>query len=187
MFARPRALFSAVFAVTAAFTAVLVARPGGETGVQIIDDLTLVVAALVATAACWRAARRGPAPMRKTWLLLGAGTAAWTFGMVMWAWFQLVLHDDLPSPSAADAGFITMLPLAAAAVLWFPSAGRSLTSRLRVLADGLIVAGSILFISASTVLGAVFDNTPETGMQRFVALALPIGDVVVLTNRKSVV
>jgi diguanylate cyclase (GGDEF)-like protein/PAS domain S-box-containing protein len=168
-------------AVAALFAAFLLVRPGGDDVVTAEDDEALSLAALLATIGCWWAARHGATPMRRTWRLLGLGTAFWTFGIVTWSWYQLVLSEPLPSPSAADIGFVGMLPFTAAAVLALPSAGRSLTSKMRILSDSLIVAGSVFSICAVTILETIFRRVDESVILRAVALALPVGDVVVLT------
>ena len=168
-------------AAAALFGGFLMVRPAGETVITAVDDVVLSVAAMLATAACWWAARHGAPPMRRTWRLLGVGTAFWTFGILTWSWYQFVLSEPLPSPSAADIGFVGMLPFTAAAVLALPSAGRSLTSTMRILSDSLIAAGSVLTVCAVTILETVFRQVDEPVVRRAVAVALPVGDVVVLT------
>ncbi len=84
-------------------------------------------------------------------------------------------------PSLADAGFLGFSAFAVAALLSFPTAMRGHRSPLRSLLDGLIVAGALLAVSWSTVLGTVWRAGADNGFGLVISLAHPVADVVLAT------
>src|SRR5439155_1533494 len=82
---------------------------------QAVDDVGEGVAAQLAAAACAAAAWRYRGRMRLAWALLGASALVWTAGEAAWCYFELILKQHVPFPSAADAGFLAAVPFAVAA------------------------------------------------------------------------
>src|SRR5689334_18454640 len=74
----------------------------------LIDDISQFGAALAATVACWATAARHTGAQRRWRLWMGAGTFGWMLGQVVWTWYRLIDGVGLPSPSAADAGYLTL-------------------------------------------------------------------------------
>ncbi len=97
-----------------------------------------------------------------------------------WTWYEIVLGRDVPFPSIADIGYLGFVPLAAAGLLAFPNVPTRLSSRVRAVLDGLLIASALLFMSWMLVLGPLYkaggDPFPLT-----IGLAYPLGDVVILT------
>ena len=157
---------------------------GGPTVTRGVEDLADLGAAGVAAAACWVAGRRHGGRARRAWTLMGLSAAVWGAGQAVWSWDELVLHHELPFPSAADAGFLAAVPLVALAALSFPIGRRvegEHDSRLRGVLDGLIIATGLLAVSWATVLQTVADAHPGHGAVEVLALAYPMSDVVVGT------
>src|ERR1700742_4398235 len=75
---------------------------------QLVDDAGQVLGAVAATAACWGTARRHTGVQRRWRLWMGAGTFGWMIGQFIWSWYQLFGDQALPSPSLADAGYLTL-------------------------------------------------------------------------------
>ena len=70
----------------------------------LIDDPGIMACAY---AACgFTAARRYSGPQRRWRLLVALGMSGWTGGQLVWSWYQLFEHRELPSPSLADVGFL---------------------------------------------------------------------------------
>ena len=118
-------------------------------------------------------------PARKLpWLLLAAALACFGVGQVSFL-VAAQLHAVLPFPSFADAFYLACYPLAAGGLLGFVSA-RSPHGDRRALIDGLTltVAVGLLFW---TFLIEPYARDPSLNLfQRAVAVAYPLGDVLLL-------
>jgi signal transduction histidine kinase len=158
----------------------LTLRIGGDYATTVFTDLIGVPCAFAATAACLWVAAREESRTRRAWIALGAATASWGFGEVIWSFYEVVLRKETPFPGLADIGFIGLVPFAVVALLAFPTAPRGTPARLRAILDGLIIAGSVLFIAWAGFLGQAFASSEGSLMLQVVGLAYPIGDVVII-------
>jgi hypothetical protein len=157
-------------------TIVVVGRPHSALA-QTIGDLTQLTAVLVAVAGCVKAARRD-GPERLAWAALASALGVWATAMTVWTLYGLTRNHDYPFPSLADLGFVGYAVPAVAALMLFPRSSRRRASRPRELLDAAVIAGSVLFVSWSTVLGPLYQSG-GTGLTRFVGLAYPIADIAV--------
>ena len=164
-----------------AFLAVLVIKPGGAHLTRTVDDLAELAAAVVAAVAGgWRASRlTGRA--RLSWAFLGAGSAAWAVGEALWSYYELLLGQDTPFPSWADAGFLLFPAFALVGLLTRPSSAFAGQGRIRVALDALLVSASLVVISWVTALGEVYRAGADTWFAGTVALAYPGTDIVLLS------
>ncbi|WP_200959812.1 bifunctional diguanylate cyclase/phosphodiesterase [Mycobacterium sp. Root135] len=134
--------------------------------------------------------RRGS---ERTWrLLIATGMAAWTGGLIIWSWYQIVDGEGLPSPSLADAGFLAypVFGLAAMSVLGRAAArnaqpvdgqrGRHGYRSVELVLDGLIVTASLFFLSWSGALGTIVTAGAPDRVTLAVALAYPVTDLVMV-------
>jgi diguanylate cyclase (GGDEF)-like protein/PAS domain S-box-containing protein len=169
------AAFSLFFAAWLLFTW------GGVSTTQRFDDIGEFVIAFVAATACIFTALRHRGRTRLAWALLGASAFSWGVGEVAWSYFELIKGQQVPFPSFADLGYLTAVPLAVAGVLSFPAAPSKVTSMARTVLDGLMIGGSFLIISWSTVLHAVYRASSGSLLSDLISLAYPIGDVVIGT------
>ena len=62
-----------------------------------------------------------PGGPTRAWRLLGLACLSWGCGQAAWTWYESVLGREVPFPSIADIGYLAFVPLAAAALLAFPS------------------------------------------------------------------
>lgn len=173
-----------VVVATAAYVGVVVGNVGGTTVVADFDNVAEMVAALLAATACFRAALRAGRDTRWSWWLLGASASSWGLGQVAWTYYESIVHDA-PFPSVADLGFLLAIPLAGAALLAFPS-GQHRSGRIRSIIDGLSIACACFGVSWVLVLGRVAETSGE-GLELALAMAYPLGDVVLLVVTISVV
>ena len=182
-----RRVFWVALAVAAAVTAIaatwlMVAPEGKDLSASTwIDDIGQFFAALAAGVACvWVSQRPAQERRDRNWLLLiGSGALCWAAGQAVWCVYELGRNVVVPFPGYADIGFMAAVPLMVTGILIYPVGAGTVYSRARVLLDGLTVAGSLLFISWETTLGAVFSS----GGDRFtevVGLAYPVSDVIVV-------
>lgn len=143
----------------------------------VIDDSAQLAAGLAATLSCWWFGRKAQGRERYWRWLLAAGFAGWTVGMLIWSWYQVFGGDLMPSPSWADAGYLTLPVFALAALLMFTK--RSQPRPVLVL-DGLVLVGSLFMLAWATALGAVVKGgAPSTG-EFVVAIAYPLSDLVLV-------
>src|SRR5207253_6246024 len=138
------------------FAAWLLFSWGGITTTQRFDDMGEFVIAFVAAAACVFAALRHQGRTRVAWTLIAASAFAWGMGEVAWSYFELLKNQQAPFPSFADLGYLAAVPFAIVGVLCFPAAPSRAVSLARTVLDGLLIAGSLLIVSWSTVLGVVY-------------------------------
>jgi diguanylate cyclase (GGDEF)-like protein len=115
---------------------------------------------------------------RPAWLLIGAALACAAAGDLVWTVFMAGL-DEVPYPSAADAGWLAFYPFAyAGLMLLVRSRVQQLNASMWL--DGL-VAG---LTTAALVAAAAFDTiVADTGGDRMTVattLAYPVGDLLLM-------
>lgn len=176
-----RAAFAISFGVVALFLACLVFEWGGLRTTQVIDDVVLPLAPLVASAASvWTAVHlRGR--RRLAWLLIAASCMSWGLGEAIWGYYDGVLMDGLPFPSLADVGYMAAIPLSVAALLCFRSFRDSLAVEVAAAVDALIVACSLFTVSWTLLLDTLYHSSAQSDLARAISLAYPIGDIVLVT------
>ena len=153
---------------------------GGPPLTDGVDDVGELVAALVATVACFVAAAH-VSSRRSCWVLLGASSFAWAMGEAAWTYYDLIRGVQVPFPSLADVGFLASVPLAVAGLLLFPSSPHRAADRVQGILDGCIIAGSILFASWVTVLGPLSHAHHDGAFKQTLSLAYPASDVVMVS------
>src|SRR5437870_4272259 len=169
---------AAALLLTAAFAVWIGLRIDGIQVTEAVDDLGEGAAALIAALACAAAAFRHKGRMRLAWALLGGGATTWAIGEGVWSYIEVIRGQQVPFPSLADAGYLAAVPLAVAGIAVFPGRHRT-PSRAAFLLDGAIIAGALLIISWSTVLGELYRAGSGDIFSTVLGLAYPIGDVVV--------
>ncbi len=159
---------------------VLASDGSGDHVGQLASDAGFLVSSLFASVACAAAARRSGGPLRRSWLLLAGTAACWFAGNVWWFYYQFFAAAQ-PYPSMSDAFYLAALPLAATALLCFPTPRGRRSLRVRTLLDGLIVAGSVLFISTALVLRDLLAAATGSWLAKSVFLTYPLADIVLVT------
>ncbi len=154
---------------------------GGDRVTIAVDDIGEAVAALAAAVCCGLAARRQSGRQRLGWSLLSASAATWAAGELVWCVYEVVLRVDVPFPSAADAGFLGAVPLAAGGILAFFSTPRGTSTRLRLWLDGLIIFLALIFIAWTLGLKIVYAEYSAAKFMKLIDLAYPIGDILIIT------
>ncbi len=167
--------------VLALFLWWMASHPGNSRSTADIDVVVKLVVATLAASSCFVAGRRAAVQVRPAWMWIGAFATVWAIGAAILTWYDFARNRAVPFPSAADAGFLVALPLAAIGVLLFSSAAGPGASRAHTLLDGIIVAGSLLVVSWTTALGSVYHSGSGSVFSQTVGLAYPISDVIVAT------
>jgi diguanylate cyclase (GGDEF)-like protein/PAS domain S-box-containing protein len=169
---------SAVAAVLSiGFAAWITGRIDGATVTAAVDGFGKTAAALIAAAACVVAALRYQGRTRLAWALLGTSAIAWAAGEGARSYIDVI--QDLPAPFSfvVAGGYLAAVPLAALAIAFVPGRHRA-GSRIAFLLDGAILAGALLLISWAT-FGSVYAAASDLSVSSLIALAHPIGDIVI--------
>jgi diguanylate cyclase (GGDEF)-like protein/PAS domain S-box-containing protein len=130
------------------------------------------VAAIVTGVAIHRPLRRAP------WLMLAGGLACFSAGQVSFLVAQLV-GVQLPFPSFADVLYLASYPLYAAGLgifIWW----RTPDHDRRSLIDALILTAGLALLSWIYLILPYVHNPELSGLQKNVAIAYPLGDVLFL-------
>ena len=169
---------AAAVVLTTAFAVWIGLRIDGVQVTEAVDDFGEAAAALIAAVACAAAAFRHKGRMRLSWALLGSGAAAWAIGEGIWSYIEVIRGQQVPFPSLADAGYLAAVPFVVAGIAVFPGRHRT-ASRAAFLLDGAIIAGALLLISWSTVLGTLYRASSGQTLSAVLGLAYPISDIAI--------
>jgi diguanylate cyclase (GGDEF)-like protein/PAS domain S-box-containing protein len=167
------------------FAWTLTGSANGMTG-EVVSDLACLAATVVMAAVAFHAALGATGRRRVHLVLLGLAGGSWALGQTLWSVYEILLRRPAPFPSLADVGFLAFVPFAAVAILLLPEAPRGARARLRVTLDGLLIGGSLLFLSWATVLGPAYRAGADTPFAATIALLYPIADIVLATIALSV-
>jgi diguanylate cyclase (GGDEF)-like protein len=171
--------FVAVHALLATIAAAwLLSNLGGTATTILFTNVSQALTSLYAALAClWTAAKADSGSrVRRGWALLGAGALCWSAGQLIWTWYENVEGIAVPFPSLADIGYLALVPLTVAGSAALIGAHRRAA---RSVLDGIIITGSLFYLSWATVLGPIYHAGAATTLEWLVTLAYPAGDVVV--------
>ena len=164
-----------------AFTGWLIGDWGGEYTTRLVDDIGLLGFAILAACCSCVAARHGRGRQRAAWVASAGGLFCWALGEAIWCYYELWLGlEQTPFPSPADAAFLLFPVGAGLALILFP-VGHGSQSRVRLVLDGVIVAGSLFVVSWVSVLGNVYRAGAANQFALDVSLAYPVADLVTIT------
>jgi diguanylate cyclase (GGDEF)-like protein/PAS domain S-box-containing protein len=153
-------------------------RWGGPDLELVIADASMIPLGVLAVAFALRAARHArTAAVRRAWLLISLAFAVFCAGDVVWFYLEVVLATQ-PYPSIADVGYLAFYPLLLVGLLALPRERPE--NRLRSLLDLAIVvvgSGSVVWW---LVLQPVAAASSSPGLDALIALAYPVGDLLVL-------
>jgi len=167
-------------ALPAAAYAALSAATWGNPHSPTIRLAALTGAALYAAWCCSAAARRHRGGARRPWLLLTVVAGGWVVGDLVWLAFA-IRHSEPPFPSAADAAYLTALVAAAAAVTLLVPIPERAASRVRLALDAVLVGLALLIVTWVAVIGPSQLTPGALTAWSGLALAYPVGDVLVAT------
>ncbi len=163
-------------ALVVAVFAVLLSSPMPGPARQLISGTGLVAGGLAMAASFHYRHRNSTGRRRHAWTLFAiAALLAAGSNMLL-----LVSALTSPNPSRAPSDVILMLALliGVAGLASFPLARRRATDITRMVLDGIVLGGSILFVASVTVFPQILDPSDRSGA---VGLVVPIIDVVIAT------
>lgn len=162
------------------FVVFLFAGVASAWSLLVVNDLVQTGSALGAGLICVWVARSGRPERRLGWSLIAVALVGWGAGQGYWSWSEIVAGREAPFPSPADLGYLTF-PVFAVAGAWKLQAGSAAAlARGRAIADALTMAAVLFILSWPLLLDPIFDAESERLLALTVALAYPVGDLVVL-------
>ena len=174
--ALPVAVAVAVAVVLGAWlTAMRMAGADSALG-QWISNAGLLAVTLPAGTSCLVRSRSAGAA-RRAWVLLGLSALSWGGGQAVWTVYESVHGREVPFPSAADAGYLLAVVLMTAGLLALPSTSAALSTRLRLVLDGVLVALSLAMLSWEVVLADTLEEGGDS-LAAAISLAYLVGDVI---------
>jgi diguanylate cyclase (GGDEF)-like protein/PAS domain S-box-containing protein len=153
-------------------------RWGGPDLELAIADAAFIPLGVLGVAFALLAARRsGTTAGRRAWILISIAFGAYCAGDIAWFWLEVVLGTE-PYPSIADALYIAFYPLLLIGLLALPRERGA--NPVRTLLDLAIVVVGSSTVVWWLVLEPVAAATASSGSDAFVALAYPVGDLLLL-------
>jgi diguanylate cyclase len=163
-------------ALVLSYLGLLIVRRPGETS-TLIDGWGVDVLEACAAVLCMFAAR-GRGPGRRVPLLLGFGALCWATGDITAV--ILTPHNlNDPAPSFADVGYLAFFPFAYVAIAMYTRVQSRRLSPAYLL-DGAIAGLGAAAVCAAVVFSSIANLTHRSGLGTAVALAYPVGDVLLL-------
>lgn len=143
----------------------------------IADAIYLPLGALVVVIAILAARRAEDRRVRIAWVFFALSFAAYAFGDLAWFWIEIVQGQEVPAPSVADVGYLAFYPLLVMGLLSLPRQHRTDRSHLLDLATVCTACAAALWW---LVVGPVASATGSDVAASLVAVAFPVGDLLVL-------
>jgi putative methionine-R-sulfoxide reductase with GAF domain len=146
------------------------------------NDVASTLAALTAAALAYRAARsQADRSLRTSWLCFAGGLLAWGLGNGVWTLLAWTTGAPVVTPSLPDLGYLVMLALALAGVLFRPTRRPRTASRRLLLVDAGMAVSALLAVGWILVIDPLLEGVSITQPARLLALVYPVGDLCILT------
>jgi len=168
-----------VFFLAAA--AIHVFAPAGTFAFTAWTDLLPVTAALIAVIAGFYtySIHGWKSTQGKVWLTLTAGIFCWFLGELIWFVYEVVLKISVPFPSLADAAWLIGYPLifASLILLWRTTGSRLSNRQILFIFIATLLAA---LASGYVLLGPIAASTQISSTEKFLDLAYPVGDLMII-------
>lgn len=112
--------------------------------------------------------------------LISAYLMFYTLGMGYWTYAELVLKQDAPFPSPADAFYLPSNVFLMAGILLLPSRKTPAALRARVFLDGLMIMTALITFSWYFLLGPNLSASATSVFAKCVTLGYPLSDLAIL-------
>ena len=115
---------------------------------------------------------------RGAWLLLSLAMLSWALGDIYWA-AAFSDAEEIPIPSAADAGYILTYPLAYVGMILL---ARSVLRRVpsSVLLDGVVTALAVGALFSAFTVDQIISNVDGSTAEVLTNLSYPVGDLLLI-------
>lgn len=163
------------------YALVIVVFPAGSLALLVADNVGSALAAALAAALSFLAARRQPTRRaRLSWVLLGFGLACWAFGDSFWAWSEVVLGEMPDVPSWADVGYVAMVMLVVAGAALHPISHPREVSRARLLLDTSVFLSAVVAVVWAVILDPLFTRLETDPLTQAITLLYPLASLTAL-------
>jgi signal transduction histidine kinase/ActR/RegA family two-component response regulator len=149
---------------------------GGLAYLNVLQAVCTTVPVGVMAWAAW--SYRGP--RRRYWLWWSAGLFCWYLGDLVWTNYTLLSGVELPFPSWADLPYLLFYLVVLVGTLQLLPKGTQTFDRLRLLGDVLVVLLGALALLWAPVFQPVLESSDLNLLGRFLSLAYPVGDLMLL-------
>ncbi|MFC8939167.1 putative bifunctional diguanylate cyclase/phosphodiesterase [Streptomyces griseoincarnatus] len=169
------ALVCGAYAVGAAF------GWGSERLALIMGDFGLSAAAAAAAVSCAVYARDRRTRYRSAWMLFGISSAMASLGNLVWGWYEVVLHREVPSPSYADLFFLCFAPPAIVGLLVLAKRPVTRAGWVCLGLDAWLIGGSLLTLAWSLALAQAAQAEGPGVAHTALSLAYPLLDIALVS------
>ncbi|MEU6145753.1 EAL domain-containing protein [Streptomyces sp. NPDC047081] len=154
---------------------------GSEELADIMGDFGLSAAAGAAAVSCFLYARKHCVRFRSAWLLFALSSAMVALGNAVWGWYEVVLVEDVPSPSYADLFFLCFAPSAIVGLLVLAKRPVTKAGWVCLVLDAWLIGGSLLTISWSLALAKTAETDGTSVAHTALLLAYPLLDIALVS------
>ena len=149
-----------------------------EQGTLITDTITPLACTAASLGMLWAAWNLRARSTRQAlaWGVLGAAQGFTALGDVLWFVYEVALQTT-PSPSLADAAYLTYYPLFLAGVLLLPSREEKAYGWAKKVVDMMIVLLASVLVLWNYVLGPMVYLGSEDPLLNAINMAYPVGDL----------
>ena len=153
---------------------------GGPATIAVISPLGSLTFTVFALACTGTAALTTTGRQRVSWGGLAVALLVWSMGNAVWAYYATA-HNSMP-PASPVFDVVYLIPTVIVCIAWTMTiTGEGRLGRVRPLLDGLIVAGALFVICWVLLLGELFEAGRANNLELALALAHPLGDIVMIT------
>ncbi|MHA5051842.1 putative bifunctional diguanylate cyclase/phosphodiesterase [Streptomyces sp. SD15] len=154
---------------------------GSATLALIMGDFGLSAAAGTAAVSCFVCARSRRSRFRPAWLLFALSSAMASLGNLVWGWYEVVLHREVPSPSYADLFFLCFAPPAIVGLLVLAKRPVTKAGWVCLALDAWLIGGSLLTLSWSLALAQAAQFGGPSVAHTALSLAYPLLDIALVS------
>jgi signal transduction histidine kinase len=113
--------------------------------------------------------------------MIALGFATNVVAELIYTDLELVQYQPIPSPSLADAFYLSFYPLVALGIVLLPSRLAGAGQRVKVMLDAAILVAAALALSLVLLLGPIYFQGARSALALGVNIAYPLGDLILLT------
>lgn len=180
---RPQRAFGAAVAGAAAFFVMITTAhfAVGEELAARVSMMGLVACGAITWASSFHRARHAAGRRASAWFVLSFGAVC---GVLANSWWLAVDLTTLPDEwsGRSDPLLLAALVFCLVGLVLFPPVRRRRADLARMVLDGLVIGGSVLFLTSVTVFPQLLMASPESGVSGHAQLLfLPVMDVLIAT------
>ena len=162
-----------------AFTLLQVSSWSAQPAVRIVNDVVMVLFAASAAACAVAAAQSVSDRRRAAWLWMAGGSCGFAAGHLVWT-YNFMTNPAAPFHSVADIGYAS-LSVGAGIALLVMLRDYPRSTMLRVLLDGVIVAGALFGAAWVALLATVYTAKVMNWVALVLSLMYPVASIAVVT------